>query len=187
MPFLISVLAILLVYFSPTVLTRTLKFFAEDQGSDKGRSWELSYAQELFRSSARVGVIGVGLDGQITPGQHGIDPRWNENSKFDIENVFWALLVKTGAIGCTYILFLFYRIRRSAMFLAIIAIEMIGGVGSSGLFFGSFDGTFLLAWSIVVIKLEESRETSSARVFGNRRLAPQYAWRRPLANSDAQN
>jgi hypothetical protein len=146
----IGLIAGLLIYVNPTALERLTDFIAAEKLEDTTREYEVYYAQKAFFSGFHTMAVGVGFGNAITPGVESTDPRWFENSKYDIENGFWGLLSKLGVLGTIWYLSFFSFMPRNRVFVAIMIIEVFTAFASSFLFFARFEGPYLIAWSMII-------------------------------------
>jgi hypothetical protein len=108
--------------------------------------------------------LGNGLAKQLTPGVPTNDERWFENSKFDIENGYWGVLAKLGVVGVALFGLLFSTLPRNPVSLAVGAILLIFSFKTSYQFFTTFDGSYLLVWSIFIGLLNNAAPARQAFV-----------------------
>jgi len=146
----IALLAGVIFYANPTAIERLSSFVSENQMEDATREWETYYAKDAFFSGADTVIFGNGLAKPLTPGIASVDPRWSENSKYDIENGYWGLLATVGVLGTTLYLCMFLALPTNTTFMAILLIEVVTAFASRGLFFTRFEAPYLFAWSIVI-------------------------------------
>jgi len=158
---LVGVISITVI--SPQSYTRIVDYFSVSQGIDITRRWEIDQAKTLFASSGENILFGVGLGSAITEGVQTTDPRWFENSKYDIENGYWSLLVKLGIVGTAALVLLGLALPRSHVTLALLVIESLWALGSPSLFFTNFDGAYLLVWAVVISVLLKRGEHPTQR------------------------
>lgn len=135
---------------NPLALDRTSRFLVEDRVEDVTRAYEISHAQHVFFRDVGTTIFGNGLAAPLTPGVPTPDDRWFENSRYDIENAYWALLAKLGIFGCAFLAFLFLRLPRDITTVALLGILVVFGLKTSYQFFTTFDGSILLMCSILV-------------------------------------
>jgi len=95
-------------------------------------------------------LTGNGLAAPLTPGVPTHDERWFENSKFDIENAYWALIAKLGIVGVTLLAILFLKLPKDIFTIAGIFILIVFGFKTSYQFFTTFDGSFLLVATMLI-------------------------------------
>ena len=146
----VAVIAVLILYASPNAAERLTDFVEGDKLEDATRVWEVFYAKSSFLSGYDNMIFGSGFASAITPGVDSIDPGWSENSKYDIENGYWAILTKIGILGTLLYVGMFLCLPRNLTMAAIIVIELVSALGSQSLFFTKFEGPYLFAWSIVI-------------------------------------
>ena len=160
-------------YINPTSLNRTADFLTAANVVDVARGEEIVYAMDAFLRGPETLLFGNGLARSLTPGIVSIDPRWSENSKYDIENGYWSVLAKLGVFGALYICYGFYKLGFDAVVAAILFIEAVGAAASSAFFFAGFDGAFLLTTGALIRAVLAQSELTRAHKFAftTRRLA----------------
>ncbi|WP_155953137.1 hypothetical protein [Pseudoxanthomonas suwonensis] len=149
-----------LVYLNPLAASRMATFLSNDKGEDITRAYEIAHAKATYMSSTKNIILGVGLSTPLTPGVPTNDPRWLENSKFDIENAYWSLIPKLGMVGCALLLFLFSRLPRDIVTVCFISILVIFGLKTSYQYFTTFDGSLLIISSLIVRYLLLKKKSS---------------------------
>lgn len=130
---------------NPLAVERLASFITVEKGQDITRQAEILHAEKAFTASAYTIVFGNGFLVPITPGVSTNDPRWFENSKFDIENAYWMLLAKVGLFGTFLFCMLFFNLPKNIFTAAAILIMAISSFGGGSPFFG-FDGCYLILW-----------------------------------------
>ena len=125
-------------------IDRLTEYSSDSDFSDESRQWEIDYAKAHFTQDAASMAFGVGILTTLTPGVNTPDERWNSNSRYDIENVYWALLAKVGIVGSLMILGCILTLGIGLIEVSIIAILLISGFGTSFFFFSSFEGVYLV-------------------------------------------
>ncbi len=143
-------LSTLTFYASPLAVSRFATYLFEEKGEDVTRAFEIAHAKESFLENPATVFLGNGLAKQLTPGVPTNDERWFENSKFDIENGYWGVIAKLGVVGVALFGLLFSRLPRNPVSLAVIAILLIFSFKTSYQFFTTFDGSYLLVWSMFI-------------------------------------
>ncbi|MFN3355601.1 MAG: hypothetical protein ACK418_06270, partial [Pseudomonas sp.] len=123
---------------------------------DVTRAFEIAHARESFLDSPATVFLGNGLAKQLTPGVPTNDERWFENSKFDIENGYWGVTAKLGVVGVVLFGLLFSALPRTPVSLAVVAILLIFSFKTSYQFFTTFDGSYLLVWSMIIGLLNQA-------------------------------
>lgn len=146
----IAALGTLTFYASPLAVSRFATYLFEEKGEDVTRAFEISHAKESFLDNPATVFLGNGLAKQLTPGVPTNDERWFENSKFDIENGYWGVTAKLGVVGVALFCLLFSGLPRSPVSLAVVAILLIFSFKTSYQFFTTFDGSYLLVWSMFI-------------------------------------
>lgn len=144
---LFSTIAIIV---NPRAIERLGDFFIYEQKEDVVRGEEIAYARAAFFRDTGTVAFGNGVAIPITPGVQTLDPRWAENSKYDIENGYWSLLAKIGVIGFSAFCYILLKTYRSIVFIALIVIEILLSFGSSVLFFAGFEGPLLIVWCFFI-------------------------------------
>ncbi|EWS66205.1 hypothetical protein Y695_00527 [Hydrogenophaga sp. T4] len=157
---MITGLAGTLLISSPLALERLTDFVLEDQGSDITREYEIAHAKESFLSGPDTLLFGKGLAAPLTPGVPTTDERWFDNSKYDIENGYWSLVSKLGIVGIVWFGMFFRSLPHNLVSLAVISILCLFALKTSYQFFTTFDGSYLLIWSITINYLLTNREHS---------------------------
>jgi hypothetical protein len=172
----VALVASLSVYAGATGFERLSNFVSNDQLEDGTRMWQSDYAKSAFYSGLDTIIFGNGLARPVTPGIDTVDPRWGENSKYEVEVGYWGLLAKLGILGTAIYGCMFLALPKNNTLLAIIIIESVSLLGSSSLFFTKFEGPYLLAWSIVVnYLLAAEQPIRGGIVFKPPRLRPAAA------------
>ncbi|WDU64620.1 hypothetical protein LRS56_09200 [Pseudomonas poae] len=143
-------LSTLTFYASPLAVSRFATYLFEEKGEDVTRAFEIAHAKESFLENPATVFLGNGLAKQLTPGVPTNDERWFENSKFDIENGYWGVIAKLGVVGVALFGLLFSSLPRNPVSLAVIAILLIFSFKTSYQFFTTFDGSYLLVWSMFI-------------------------------------
>lgn len=146
----IAALGTLTFYASPLAVSRFATYLFEEKGEDVTRAFEIAHAKETFMENAATVFLGNGLAKQLTPGVPTNDVRWFENSKFDIENGYWGVTAKLGVVGVALFCLLFSTLPRTPVSLAVVAILLIFSFKTSYQFFTTFDGSYLLVWSMII-------------------------------------
>ena len=146
----IGALGTLTFYASPLAVSRFATYLFEEKGEDVTRAFEIAHAKESFLENPATVFLGNGLAKQLTPGVPTNDERWFENSKFDIENGYWGVIAKLGVIGVALFCLLFSTLPRNPVSLAVVAILLIFSFKTSYQFFTTFDGSYLLVWSMFI-------------------------------------
>jgi hypothetical protein len=146
----IAALGTLTFYASPLAVSRFATYLFEEKGEDVTRAFEIAHAKESFLVNPVTVFLGNGLAKQLTPGVPTNDERWFENSKFDIENGYWGVTAKLGVVGVALFCLLFSGLPRSPVSLAVVAILLIFSFKTSYQFFTTFDGSYLLVWSMFI-------------------------------------
>lgn len=146
---LLCAVPIAILSVNPTSVRRLNEFLLVASIGDITRQYEITYAKQAFSSSARTALIGNGIATPLTPGVPTTDIRWFENSKYDIENGYWALLAKIGLVGFALLIWLYAPLTKNANTRAVVLIVLINSISSSAPFFANFDGVYLLVWSII--------------------------------------
>lgn len=146
----IAALGTLTFYASPLAVSRFATYLFEEKGEDVTRAFEIAHAKESFLDNPATVFLGNGLAKQLTPGVPTNDERWFENSKFDIENGYWGVTAKLGVVGVALFCLLFSGLPRSPVSLAVVAILLIFSFKTSYQFFTTFDGSYLLVWSMFI-------------------------------------
>ncbi|WP_053128202.1 O-antigen ligase family protein [Pseudomonas sp. MIACH] len=146
----IAALGTLTFYASPLAVSRFATYLFEEKGEDVTRAFEIAHAKESFLDNPTTVFLGNGLAKQLTPGVPTNDERWFENSKFDIENGYWGVTAKLGVVGVALFCLLFSGLPRSPVSLAVVAILLIFSFKTSYQFFTTFDGSYLLVWSMFI-------------------------------------
>lgn len=152
----ICALGTLTFYASPLAVSRFATYLFEEKGEDVTRAFEIAHAKESFLENPATVFLGNGLAKQLTPGVPTNDERWFENSKFDIENGYWGVIAKLGVVGVALFCLLFSGLPRSPVSLAVVAILLIFSFKTSYQFFTTFDGSYLLVWSMVISLLNKT-------------------------------
>lgn len=160
----IVALGTLTFYASPLAVSRFATYLFEEKGEDVTRAFEISHAKTSFLESSATVFLGNGLAKQLTPGVPTNDERWFENSKFDIENGYWGVLAKLGLVGVVLFGLLFSTLPRNSVSLAVGAILLIFSFKTSYQFFTTFDGSYLLVWSIFIGLLNKAAPARQAFV-----------------------
>lgn len=146
----IGALGTLTFYASPLAVSRFATYLFEEKGEDVTRAFEIAHAKESFLDNPATVFLGNGLAKQLTPGVPTNDERWFENSKFDIENGYWGVTAKLGVVGVALFGLLFSTLPRNPVSLAVVAILLIFSFKTSYQFFTTFDGSYLLVWSVFI-------------------------------------
>ncbi|GAA0415967.1 hypothetical protein GCM10008969_43910 [Pseudomonas veronii subsp. inensis] len=146
----IGALGTLTFYASPLAVSRFATYLFEEKGEDVTRAFEIAHAKESFLDNPATVFLGNGLAKQLTPGVPTNDERWFENSKFDIENGYWGVTAKLGVVGVVLFGLLFSTLPRNPVSLAVVAILLIFSFKTSYQFFTTFDGSYLLVWSVFI-------------------------------------
>lgn len=146
----IGALGTLTFYASPLAVSRFATYLFEEKGEDVTRAFEIAHAKESFLDNPATVFLGNGLAKQLTPGVPTNDERWFENSKFDIENGYWGVTAKLGVVGVALFCLLFSGLPRNPVSLAVVAILLIFSFKTSYQFFTTFDGSYLLVWSMFI-------------------------------------
>ncbi len=132
------------------IVDRVMDFLFEERFEDVTREYEIYHAKEEWSASTGNMMFGLGLAVPLTPGILTSDPRWAENSKYDIENGYWSLLPKLGILGVLIFLYLFWRLPRDYWTAAIAIIWLVFSFKTSYQFFTTFDGSMLLLASLIL-------------------------------------
>eukprot|EP01035_Chromulina_nebulosa_P019690 gene19690-25610_t len=165
----ITTLAALATIANPVAAQRLQDFLGGNNIVDLTREWEIYHAKKTFNSSVGAQLFGVGLGVPLTPGVATKDPRWYENSRYDIENGYWAILAKIGIFGSSLILLMFASLPKNIVTFGLLMIEIIWNLSSGSLFFATFDGPYLVAWAVIIdilLILARSRQTVGANESG---------------------
>ncbi|WP_339467265.1 O-antigen ligase family protein [Pseudomonas sp. EL_65y_Pfl1_R83] len=160
----IGALGTLTFYASPLAVSRFATYLFEEKGEDVTRAFEIAHAKESFLENPATVFLGNGLAKQLTPGVPTNDERWFENSKFDIENGYWGLIAKLGVVGVALFCLLFRTLPRNPVSLAVVAILLIFSFKTSYQFFTTFDGSYLLVWSMFIGLLNKATPARQAFV-----------------------
>lgn len=158
----IAALGTLTFYASPLAVSRFATYLFEEKGEDVTRAFEIAHAKESFLDNPATVFLGNGLAKQLTPGVPTNDERWFENSKFDIENGYWGVTAKLGVLGVALFCLLFSGLPRSPVSLAVVAILLIFSFKTSYQFFTTFDGSYLLVWSMFIGLLNKAAPARQA-------------------------
>lgn len=158
----IGALGTLAFYASPLAVSRFATYLFEEKGEDVTRAFEIAHAKESFLDNPATVFLGNGLAKQLTPGVPTNDERWFENSKFDIENGYWGVTAKLGVLGVALFCLLFSGLPRSPVSLAVVAILLIFSFKTSYQFFTTFDGSYLLVWSMFIGLLNKAAPARQA-------------------------
>lgn len=158
----IGALGTLTFYASPLAVSRFATYLFEEKGEDVTRAFEIAHAKESFLDNPATVFLGNGLAKQLTPGVPTNDERWFENSKFDIENGYWGVTAKLGVLGVALFCLLFSGLPRSPVSLAVVAILLIFSFKTSYQFFTTFDGSYLLVWSMFIGLLNKAAPARQA-------------------------
>lgn len=158
----IAALGTLAFYASPLAVSRFATYLFEEKGEDVTRAFEIAHAKETFLESPATVFLGNGLAKQLTPGVPTNDERWFENSKFDIENGYWGVTAKLGVVGVALFGLLFSTLPRTPVSLAVVAILLIFSFKTSYQFFTTFDGSYLLVWSMIIGLLNKAAPARQA-------------------------
>ncbi|WP_431702944.1 O-antigen ligase family protein [Pseudomonas sp. BR20] len=158
----IAALGTLTFYASPLAVSRFATYLFEEKGEDVTRAFEIAHAKESFLDNPATVFLGNGLAKQLTPGVPTNDERWFENSKFDIENGYWGVTAKLGVVGVALFCLLFSRLPRNPVSLAVVAILLIFSFKTSYQFFTTFDGSYLLVWSMFIGLLNKAAPARQA-------------------------
>ncbi len=158
----IGALGTLTFYASPLAVSRFATYLFEEKGEDVTRAFEIAHAKESFLDNPATVFLGNGLAKQLTPGVPTNDERWFENSKFDIENGYWGVTAKLGVIGVGLFGLLFSGLPRNPVSLAVVAILLIFSFKTSYQFFTTFDGSYLLVWSMFIGLLNKAAPARQA-------------------------
>jgi hypothetical protein len=134
----------------PLAYDRLLSFVTEKRLEDVTRAVEIEYARVAFTSGPDTALFGNGFSKPISPGFRVMDPKWSENSKYEVENAYWALLAKLGIVGCALLLLLISRLPRNAVSVSLVGVLLICSFGTANLFFVNFNGPYLLLAAIIV-------------------------------------
>lgn len=145
-------------------MSRFATYLFEEKGEDVTRAFEIAHAKESFLENPATVFLGNGLAKQLTPGVPTNDERWFENSKFDIENGYWGVIAKLGVIGVALFCLLFSTLPRNPVSLAVVAILLIFSFKTSYQFFTTFDGSYLLVWSMFIGLLNQAAPARQAFV-----------------------
>lgn len=151
-----AILAAMVLIISPTSMERLNEFLHEDRGADTTREYEIYHAKESLLSGPDTIFFGNGLGKQLTPGVPTNDPKWLENSKYDIENGYWGAAAKLGIIGTILFLAMLYQLPRNTFTVALLLIWALLSFKTSYQFFTTFDGCYLLIWSAVFHTLDKT-------------------------------
>ncbi len=158
----IGALGTLTFYASPLAVSRFATYLFEEKGEDVTRAFEIAHAKESFLDNPATVFLGNGLAKQLTPGVPTNDERWFENSKFDIENGYWGVTAKLGVLGVALFGLLFSGLPRNPVSLAVVAILLIFSFKTSYQFFTTFDGSYLLVWSMFIGLLNKAAPARQA-------------------------
>ncbi|WP_135290369.1 O-antigen ligase family protein [Pseudomonas kairouanensis] len=158
----IAALGTLTFYASPLAVSRFATYLFEEKGEDVTRAFEIAHAKETFLENPATVFLGNGLAKQLTPGVPTNDERWFENSKFDIENGYWGVTAKLGVVGVALFCLLFSTLPRTPVSLAVVAILLIFSFKTSYQFFTTFDGSYLLVWSMIIGLLNKTAPARQA-------------------------
>lgn len=135
------------ILINPTAVDRLIEFSAGDRFIDSNRSLQIEYAKETILSDIGHFLLGTGFTVPVKPPEQTTDPRWFENSMFDIENGYWMLLAKIGLIGVIFFGWLFTRIKFDFYSAGALIVALVTSIGSGSIFFHA-DGVYLLIWMI---------------------------------------
>ncbi|QHF45376.1 hypothetical protein PspS35_16855 [Pseudomonas sp. S35] len=158
----IAALGTLTFYASPLAVSRFATYLFEEKGEDVTRAFEIAHAKASFLDNPTTVFLGNGLAKQLTPGVPTNDERWFENSKFDIENGYWGVTAKLGVVGVALFCLLFSGLPRTPVSLAVVAILLIFSFKTSYQFFTTFDGSYLLVWSMLIGLLNKTAPARQA-------------------------
>jgi hypothetical protein len=158
----IGALGTLTFYASPLAVSRFATYLFEEKGEDVTRAFEIAHAKQSFLDNPATVFLGNGLAKQLTPGVPTNDERWFENSKFDIENGYWGVTAKLGVLGVALFGLLFSGLPRNPVSLAVVAILLIFSFKTSYQFFTTFDGSYLLVWSMFIGLLNKAAPARQA-------------------------
>jgi len=148
---LASVAVATLLQLNFVAFERLTDFLLEDRGVDVTREYEIGHASKSFQTDESTIVFGNGLAHPLTPGVPSNDERWFENSKYDIENAYWALLAKLGLLGISLLLWLYFRLPINRVTLATVLVFVLYAFKTSYQFFTTFDGCYLLVVSALIL------------------------------------
>ncbi len=154
----------LTLYANPLAMDRLSSFLGDERGVDITRTYEIYHAKATFYSGVDTILFGRGLASPVTPGIRTTDPRWRENSQYDIENAYWGVLSKLGLVGSGIFLWMFWGLPRNIVSIAVVLILVIFSFKTSYQFFTTFDGSYLLIWSVVLnhlLLVRDSRRDAS--------------------------
>lgn len=127
---------------------RLTEFATAKDRVDITRAYEIFHAKQSWLETTPSTLFGNGFAKAISPGIRSTDPRWAENSRYDVENGYWAVLAKVGLVGAALTIFFLARLKRDRIFVASLAIMVVIAASSSQHFFSSFDGCYLLLWGM---------------------------------------
>lgn len=145
----VSIIGASALLVNPLAVERLTSFVTVDRGQDITRQAQILHAEQSFSASADTVLFGNGFLIPITPGVQTNDPRWFENSRFDIENAYWMLLAKVGLLGTFLFSILFFNLPKNIFTAAAILIMTMSAFGGGGPFFG-LDGCYLILWLALI-------------------------------------
>lgn len=156
--------------FSPTSVKRMEDFLINDRGVDYTRDYEIYHAKSSWMRDGFTILMGNGFARSLSPGIPTTDPRWAENSKYDVENAYWGMLSKLGLVGVILFLALLMKLPKDLLSAATLSVWAIMGFKTSYQFLTTFDGCFLLLTSFSVRYLIYHRRNPSgpSAVLANR-------------------
>lgn len=143
---------------NPLAIERLNNFLHKEEGVDITRQYEIYHAKQSFLSGPDTVLFGNGLTKPITPGVPTNDPKWFENSKFDIENGYWSLIAKLGILGVMAFIAILASLPRNTITLALFLIWALFSFKTSYQFFTTFDGCYLVLWAAVLTALLRNKE-----------------------------
>lgn len=148
-----------LFYFNPLVIERLAEFAINSDGEkfkDATREYEIEQAKETLLENPATTVLGAGFAMQVSHGVPSLDPAWEENSKYDIENGYWGALVKLGFFfTMLFALSIAKGLPRDEFLMAILLVQSVMFMKTSYQLFAYMDGVCMLLWSICMVAINK--------------------------------
>ncbi|NML75004.1 hypothetical protein HHL25_12800 [Rhizobium sp. S-51] len=175
-----AVLGLVISVGSPVAFERLQTFWSDGGSVDETRAEEIRYAQKTVLADAGTLLLGRGLMLPVGPGIPSSDPRWQEYSRFDVENGYWSMLAKVGLVGAAWFIVILSRMGFSLATGAVLLIWSVFSFKNGYQFFATFDGCYLVVWSCFLgAALEKGR--LPARGHHDLLVSP---WSSPLPKSE---